>query len=61
MSLIRTQSFLELKHLFVSGTTVFSGPVALGNELWVTKINSFGADTDLDWVDIIAREAYYAP
>ena len=57
------QPFTQAENLAVDGTTVFDGPVICGQDMWVSTIRriALGANPNLEWVDIISREAYYAP
>ncbi|RLA68389.1 MAG: hypothetical protein DRQ78_00765 [Epsilonproteobacteria bacterium] len=59
---LQVDNYLRHENMHVNGTAVFAGQVIMNNDIWTNSIRPINVEeTGQDWVDIVAREAYYAP
>jgi len=59
---LQVRNFLRLESMHCNNMAVFAGQVIMNNDIWTNSIRPINVeDSTQDWVDIIARKAYYAP
>ena len=61
-SALNTRKYITIADAYFDSSAVFAGQTYFASTIYVTKIKRLEVENDgLEWIDLVAKEAYYAP